>query len=171
MLTMTMLTCDHAYHRWFSSTGEGVLVSLLACVNLHVLYYGVKAVDSHAEEPEKTKKSFAVLKMIETGMESTFLALFTLRRLFRNPPGAPGDDAALFYASLTLSVLSMAYVRCLPCPPAPPSPPLAPPPSPSPPPPPPPPHFLLHLLLHPPLHLRLHHRRSPGLLLLAPRDN
>ena len=157
------------YKQWYSSIREGVLVSLLACVNLHVLYYGIQAVDSNAQEPKKSKKSFAVLKMIETGMESTFLALFTLRRIFRNPPGAPAADS-LFYASLTLSVLSMAYVRCQPSAHAPRPPSLAP--LPLLPPPPPLPHALhtphLHLRHLHLCHLQLRHHCLPGLLCLAP---
>ena len=78
----------------------------LALVNLHVLYLGAILTD---RDDDSARYGFYLLKTLESGIESVVLALLTVEALLTEAGGAGGDGAALFWSSLSLSALSMAY--------------------------------------------------------------
>ena len=104
-----------------SLIGMGVVLAgvALALVNLHVLFVGVifaklpeqkkwtKMDEKTRMENEQTASMFVtVLKSTESGTESVVLALLTVIELVR---GDAGNSSTLFWSSLALSALSMAY--------------------------------------------------------------
>ena len=77
-----------------------LVASDLAFVNLHILFLGV------VDREGKQYRNFVFLKMFESGTESVVLSLLTVAAIVE---GGVGGSAALFWSSLALSALSMAY--------------------------------------------------------------
>ena len=90
---------------------------LLSPFNLHVLYFGAMYAEAKKEVDNSTNYNadaetlyfcFCICKVLETGLESIILSVLTAAAIFS--PGGEGDSPlVLYFASLSLSVVSMGY--------------------------------------------------------------
>ena len=83
-------------------------------LNLHMLIFGIEVVDEQREELKREtagallekKQHLGEMKVIETCLESTALAIITTTMIYQ---ARSNESTGLFWSSLVLSILSMAY--------------------------------------------------------------